>query len=62
VCKEKLPNVPLPPEPVVTRWGTWLDAAIFQANHYSHIKNIVLDFSDSAELKNPKVYSKTVSL
>jgi hypothetical protein len=49
VCKEKLPNVPLPPEPVVTRWGTWLDAEIFQANHYSHIKNIVLDFSDSAE-------------
>jgi hypothetical protein len=25
------PGVPLPPEPVVTRWGTWTDAAIYYA-------------------------------
>lgn len=24
--KEQLPDVPLPPEPVITRWGTWLKA------------------------------------
>lgn len=24
--KEKLPHVPLPPQPVITRWRTWLDA------------------------------------
>lgn len=27
--KDILPNVPLPPEPVLTRWGTWLEAAFF---------------------------------
>src|SRR5258705_300655 len=34
IYKDKLPDVPLPPEPVITRWGTWLNAAIFLANHY----------------------------
>jgi hypothetical protein len=25
--KDKAPTLPLPPQPIVTRWGTWLDAA-----------------------------------
>jgi hypothetical protein len=25
--KEEAPALPLPPQPIVTRWGTWLDAA-----------------------------------
>jgi len=29
VYKEISPNIPLPPEPVLNRWGTWLEAAIF---------------------------------
>ncbi|CAI6349782.1 unnamed protein product [Macrosiphum euphorbiae] len=28
-CKEILPDIPLPPEPILTRWGKWLEAAIF---------------------------------
>lgn len=31
VYKEQLPNTPLPPQPVLSRWGTWLDAALFYA-------------------------------
>src|SRR5258705_5850415 len=42
IYKEKLPDVPLPPEPVITRWGTWLNAAIFLANHYAGIKEVIL--------------------
>ena len=49
VYKEKLPNISLPPEPVVTRWGTWLEAAIFYTDNYHHIKNIVSDFAESSE-------------
>jgi len=44
IYKEKLPDVPLPPEPVITRWGTWLNAAIFLANHYAGIKEVILGF------------------
>lgn len=27
--KEMCPNLPLPPQPVITRWGTWLEAVEF---------------------------------
>lgn len=33
VYKEILPNIPLPPKPIQTRWGTWVDAACFAADH-----------------------------
>lgn len=28
------PNIPLPPRPVITRWGTWIDAAIYYADNF----------------------------
>jgi len=28
IFKTHAPNIPLPPEPVITRWGTWLNASI----------------------------------
>lgn len=46
--KEKLPSVPLPPEPVVTRWGTWLEAVVFYNQHFDAIKGVLNDF-DSAD-------------
>lgn len=48
VFREKLPDIPLPPEPVVTRWGTWLEAACYYADHFESFKNVVLEFPDSA--------------
>jgi hypothetical protein len=45
--KRALPNVSLPPEPVLTRWGTWLDAAVYYANNFQDFKKIVLDFTDT---------------
>jgi len=41
VYKEILPNVPLPPEPVLTRWGTWLEAAVFNCDHFEDLKNVI---------------------
>ena len=35
--KERLPNIPLPPEPVLTRWGTWLDAALYYAENFENV-------------------------
>lgn len=31
---EGLPNVPIPPEPIVTRWGTWWDATLYYSDHF----------------------------
>lgn len=43
--KERLPGVKLPPEPIITRWGTWLEAAIFYADNFEGIKNVILEIT-----------------
>lgn len=30
----------LPPTPVITRWGTWITAAIFHADHFFQLKEV----------------------
>ena len=47
------PNLPLPPQPVLTRWGTWVDAALYYAEHFDMIKTIVglLDPEDASTIK-----------
>jgi hypothetical protein len=42
-----MPNVPLPPEPILTRWSTWLAAVCYYADHFDSFKEIVLEFSQS---------------
>jgi hypothetical protein len=46
--KETLPNLPLPPQPVITRWGTWLKAAIFYSDNYIDVKNLILQIADDS--------------
>lgn len=41
--KEKNPDLPLPPKPCLTRWGTWLTAALYYADHFDEIKATVSD-------------------
>lgn len=48
--REMCPNIPLPPEPVLTRWGTWIEAAIFYQENFDCIKNVIDSFDgDSAD-------------
>jgi len=41
-----MPSVPLPPEPVLTRWGTWIKAANFCADHFDNLKIILQKLED----------------
>jgi hypothetical protein len=41
VYKEILPDILLPPKPVLTRWGTWLEAAIFNCDNFQDIKKLL---------------------
>lgn len=52
--REELPNVPLPPEPIITRWGTWLEAALFYAKHLNNIKKVIESFdpNEAASINN----------
>jgi len=59
--KTEAPDLPLPPELVITRWGTWINAAIYYCEHFEIIFNIVnkLDSEDALSIKNAKKYLAT---
>lgn len=42
------PNLALPPEPVITRWGTWLEAALYYSKNINEFEEVVNSF-DTAE-------------
>lgn len=44
--REANPDLPLPPEPVITRWGTWLGAALYYADNFEMVANVVHEFLD----------------
>lgn len=54
ILKEKYPDLPLPPQPVITRWGTWLEAATYYAKHFNEIKDVLscLNSSDAIAIRN----------
>jgi hypothetical protein len=37
---QEAPSRSLPPKPILTRWGTWLDAAMYYCESYSTIEKI----------------------
>uniref|UniRef100_A0A2S2QQ22 DUF659 domain-containing protein n=2 Tax=Sipha flava TaxID=143950 RepID=A0A2S2QQ22_9HEMI len=41
IFKNNYPNIPLPPQPIITRWGTWLQAVNYYSKFYDEIKNMV---------------------
>ncbi|XP_039315482.1 uncharacterized protein LOC120360022 [Solenopsis invicta] len=43
--RAKLGNIPLPPEPILTRWGTWIEAALFYANNFTSIREVIESFN-----------------
>jgi hypothetical protein len=61
--KEAAPTVPLPPQSIVTCWGTWLDSANYYCTNYSE-NNIFSKFDrkDSSSIKSIQLlFSVTMS-
>lgn len=46
------PNTPTPPQPIHTRWGTWIEAAIYFALHFEEISTFLdgLDPEDALSI------------
>ncbi|KAF0764859.1 Uncharacterized protein FWK35_00006777 [Aphis craccivora] len=67
--KTEAPDLSLPSEPVITRWGTWINAAIYYSEHFEIIFNIVnkLDSEDALinkptlDLKRPEILLRYAS-
>jgi hypothetical protein len=56
IFKNLEPELDLPPEPIITRWGTWLEAVGYYANNFEKIVRIFesLDKEDAASINNSK--------
>ena len=54
--KSKAPGVTLPPEPVITRWGTWIVAAIYHCDNFQIVKSVIeiLNPDDAAAIASAK--------
>ena len=48
VFRELKPSLPLPPRPVTTRWGTWITAVKYYADHLEDIKEVVAALDEDA--------------
>jgi len=40
--RQLLPDIPLPPEPVLTRWTTWLKAAKFYSENFESVGMVLI--------------------
>lgn len=54
------PGVPIPPQPIVTRWGTWIKAAVYMAENFDRLQ-LFLDKLDSIEAKSIAKAKKTIA-
>ena len=62
--KQTHPDLSLPPEPILTRWGTWLEAALFYAKNYAKVKTILdkLDPDDALSIEKGQELFQSFSL
>ncbi|KAF4524612.1 hypothetical protein B566_EDAN013546 [Ephemera danica] len=54
--RDMFPNLALPPEPILIRFGTWLDAAVYHCKNFEKIKEVLYKFDDedSVAIKQAK--------
>ncbi|KAG7171882.1 CGG triplet repeat-binding protein 1-like 1, partial [Homarus americanus] len=52
VFKEIAPQLALPPQPILTRWGTWISAVLYYASNLDKFQDIItsLDDKDSSAI------------
>ena len=62
--KQTHPDLSLPPEPILTRWGIWLEAALFYAKNYAKVKTILdkLDPDDALSIEKGQELFQSSSL
>jgi hypothetical protein len=52
--KNKIPDTPLPPTPVITWWGSWLDATVHYAENFEIFCSVVNEF-DGDDTSSTKI-------
>lgn len=63
IFKELYPQLPLPPSPICTRWGTWLRAAEYYTDQLHDIQQVIEALEEDAEIvKEAKKLLKNLEL
>jgi len=47
--RQLFPDLPLPLQPIITRWGTWLNTVEYYSNNFNSIKSVRSHLDDEAE-------------
>ncbi|KAL4127330.1 hypothetical protein QTP88_011505 [Uroleucon formosanum] len=50
IFKNMYPDLSLPPQPIATRWGTWLNAANYYCQNFQQIKNVVAELDATTSM------------
>jgi hypothetical protein len=58
IFKIEAPGICLPPDPIITRWGSWINAAIYYCEHLNTVRRVIekLDEFDAVSIKKTKKY------
>ncbi|KAL4131518.1 hypothetical protein QTP88_008813 [Uroleucon formosanum] len=63
IFNEKCPELPNPPRPITTRWGTWIKAVQYYCKYFNQIKSVIEDFEEESQcVKVVKQLFQNVSL
>lgn len=56
--KIEAPGICLPPDPIITRWGSWVSAAIYYCENLNYVRCVIekLDKDDAVSIKKTKKY------
>lgn len=44
------PTIPLPLQPILTRWGTWMEASVYYCDHFQFIKTVIDAFEENNDI------------
>lgn len=58
VFKTEAPNLTLPPEPVLIRWGSWINASTYGWENFGIVHRVIfmLDRNDANSIKDARNY------
>lgn len=64
ILKESYPDLCLPPQPIITRWGTWLDAAEYYSQNFEKIRDVLskLDSDTAVSINKAKTLMEDTRL
>ncbi|XP_018495407.1 uncharacterized protein LOC108864379 [Galendromus occidentalis] len=56
IFRATVPGIPLPPQPILTGWGTWSNAAVYHAKYFEEFLRVIdkLDADDAVSIRAVK--------